>query len=394
MSTSRISTMVVLAILAVGCAGSSGHAAAGGSGGASAGGSGNAGAAGHSSGGDAGAFDTFYAQVVQRGCDAIFACPLGNDDLVGHRAIFESPEACAAYFLAVARRTPEYAARRQAVENGRLLIDEAKAASCLTSPVSCQELYAGNWPCANALRGAVALGAACAAHWECAGDAYCGSQTASCPGSCQPRKAPGEACNDDVECQAGDGIALCDYGVSVPSCVVEEIGPAGQLGDACGSQPDGTRVFCADGLWCDGSHICRAEIPSGDACSDIDDACSVGSVCLTDLGVCTPVTVTRQAGGPCDTDSFWGAVVCDPVAGLHCVNQQCEPIGDGSDGSPCITNDYGDLTCAPGLHCDDSATPAVCHPLEQPGDACNGTGQCATSCDSATLTCADLYCGL
>ena len=110
------------------------------------------------------------------------------------------------------------------------------------------------------------------------------------------------------------------------------------------------------------------------------------------------VTIQTEVGAPCDEEGGIPARMCDPLANLGCVGGICEYLGDGSDGSGCIPNDWGDTTCQPGLYCDyawnDPTVPAVCRPLRSVGEPCSGSGVCEVACDYATGTCTDRYCAL
>ena len=68
--------------------------------------------------------------------------------------------------------------------------------------------------------------------------------------------------------------------------------------------------------------------------------------------------------------------------------------GDGSLGSRCLPSNLGELSCQRGMYCTRDTDPPSCMAVEPPGSACSGSRDCTLSCDTATLTCADRYCGV
>ena len=346
--------------------------------------------------------DEYLQALPELYCDVIFNCPVPNDDSLGSRAVIGTVERCEAYLAEGLARSSGYADLRQALESGRVGFDPAAAGACLEQAALVGAYF---WlelePCRSVYTGTVTEGGECFRHEECVGDAYCGSDTfGSCPGICAPRKPPGSACNDDVECDATDGFAECDWQTNDGTCVAYHVRTGAALGESCGHLPGGEFAACACGLWCDAfwgeAGSCQEPIPVGTPCSDIDHPCAGIAYCTGPEGAetCQNLQVAREEGAPCDDDTGLPVRICDPTENFACVNGACQYLGDGSLGSGCEGGDLGELICEPGLYCDEMQDPSVCAPLRQPGDPCDNSSGCEFGCDYDTDTCATRYCGL
>jgi hypothetical protein len=379
--------VISLGALPIACGGESGGA--GGSGGtAGTGGSGPV---------DPSTYEGFLAARIQRWCEQVMTCPIPNDDQLGARAVLQTTARCEQFYGEIVARSQSYSDLEAAVASGRTRFHADRAATCLASAAGCTEYaFSETGACATVLEGTFAIGQACNTQYDCVPGSYCAADDYSCPGTCAAQKAPGSPCEFDYECDTSAGPAVCDWLLDVPVCVTRPQQAGAVVGEACGVLPSGTRMACADGLWCDGaSGICQTPIPIGTACTDIDAPCAGLAFCIDDgtTEMCRNVSVNR-AGQPCDGQSGLPTRVCDPLASLLCVNGLCEVAGNGSEGSRCVPGDMGELSCQRGLYCDSNLDPAVCVRLQPAGTACSGSPQCAGSCDYVTHTCVDRYCGL
>jgi hypothetical protein len=155
-------------------------------------------------------------------------------------------------------------------------------------------------------------------------------------------------------------------------------------------------VLCEDALWCDPGDgtlptgVCREPIAHGEPCDSTNDICVSGDWCFDEVS-CKTAQIPRNAGDACDDDAY---VYCDPFEALDCVDNQCQRLGDGSEGSGCRTGDfYSSVTCNHGLWCDSGelSGEGVCRVQVAGGSACTSDRQCESgTCDG---TCAESFCG-
>jgi hypothetical protein len=253
---------------------------------------------------------------------------------------------------------------------------------------------------------------------HCQTDFYCDDNT------CKPRIDPGQSCTDESECSASnpycvDGLCCdspcegqcesCNQAESAGTCTVI---PAGD-------QPSGDREDCAaDGTscdgYCDGVERQSCVYPGSEttcqdaACDSQTNAATEAAVCdgegACDVGPavdCTPyICGATQCRGDCVADSD-----CDSAA--YCRAGVCTPKID--DGGSCNRT----AQCQSGFCVDDVCCDArcdgQCEACNQAGSegqcsavtgapvgdraACNGSGDCAGSCDG-TLRGACSYPGL
>lgn len=195
--------------------------------------------------------------------------------------------------------------------------------------------------------------------------------------------APGGSCYESFEC--GTGL-YCNYAASCPGTCAARV-PEGGMAASYQS--------CAEGLYADGSGICRAYVQVGGSCdgtsasSCVDNAFCSGGVCVARFG----------AGAACDRASMCGGVfscvngVCAPPGelGASCTgSNECkgdhtcfEPApGEGTcttkvaAGGPC----YGYRDCQPQLSCvgadDVNGTAGTCIGESDVGGACEYEGHC------------------
>ena len=252
-----------------------------------------------------------------------------------------------------------------AVESGALEYDSEEMAGCLDSLADLRcavNVTRLGDLCADALRGAAAIGSPCTSHFECSGDAFCdyGSEELSCPGVCQPRSGEGEACSADDE--------VCAVGLL---CVAGNCSAPAETGEVCSSQGP----LCVLDHECvpkgDGENWCRpvGTVYSGvqdDSCSPDTTLCMTDLVCDRDALTCVPASASGAActpgslPEPCPADEF-----CDPESDTCtarlAVGQPCDPALAKQ--------------CAVGDYCIDD----VCVTLGLSGDACETDGECLSN---------------
>jgi hypothetical protein len=184
----------------------------------------------------------------------------------------------------------------------------------------------------------------------------------ACAGFNHGSKKKGETCEDPRD---------CDFGLVCAGTCIDPCG--GELGEACGSMPNGSYGICAQGYFCqtseaDPSSGTCAPLPGrGDACPSYQ--CAPGLACVE--GVCDSVqpigascrVPTDCSTGYCDTTDPT-ALVCAPPPGAgepcsyacdtssRCVNGICEALP--REGMPCP-----DSVCAAEAICDDGVCTSV-----------------------------------
>ncbi|MDH5673531.1 MAG: hypothetical protein OEZ06_15360 [Myxococcales bacterium] len=203
------------------------------------------------------------------------------------------------------------------------------------------------------LVGSLGLGDRCLFDVECGPELYC--DALDCDGVCRERRALGELCASDGECQSpllcvGEGAAgEQDAGMSPggsagggSSCKRAVLGlvsapePA-QLGDGCG-----WLAPCASGLGCEAG-VCIAELEVRVAC------------------------VAAEAGGLFD---FGASDGCG--RGHYCADGVCAAFVT-EEGASCA-----DVRCTRGLECRGVGDGRVCARLLPWGEACERNAQCAS----------------
>ncbi len=183
---------------------------------------------------------------------------------------------------------------------------------------------------------------------ECGVGFYCGARSGT--PTCLARAADGAACDESTPCVEG---TFCVGG----SC------RAGAGGNPCEGDDDS-----AEGTFCNSrSDVCEPLRALGDECDEYDAPCEHGLYC--DFGSQTCVA-SPGAGEPCDSDSGCaGGAVCGSDG--TCVAQ----VGLGEE---CMEVSYGVTTCAEGLYCNTSTTPAVCVTALANGERCTRAEECAS----------------
>jgi hypothetical protein len=345
-------------------------------------------------------YPAFLQSLVGAYCQEVIACPQANDDTLALALVAGTAARCSNYFGQTVPRQASTRDLEQAISDGRVRFDAQRAAACVAAIQGAANPSAIDASvCSEVTQGTIALGAACYRDEECVPVAYCASPTfGACPGTCTAKLPAGSPCQESRECDAAGGMADCDSGTGTqPTCVALAVVTGAAAGAACGRQPGNQFVACTCGLWCSTDGTCRAPIPVGQVCTDSDDACAAGSMCVLQTDgtrLCQSITVVGTAGGACDETADMPTHVCDPFVNLTCTQGQCQRLGDGTQGSPCDTSDYGDTSCNEGLYCNSSVTPHVCAPLEPAGTVCHSSAECAGSCNFATSQCSDRYCSL
>lgn len=295
---------------------------------------------------------------------------------------------------------------------GTIAYDAAAAGTCLAAvATTCQWVVnPGKRPgtnCGEAFAGTVALGGTCLRSEECTGDAYCdhGADQATCPGTCVPTSALGDACSIDAECPQGGSLTR-GYCAGTYVCVQQSAGlELAAVGQPCGKLNVGDQltqvVSCAPEYACEsvlGVDVCVPPYPAGEACSDNDTACVAGYVCDNLIAgepkTCLEAVTSTTAGAPCG-DNIKEPPYCDVQLDLGCDIQlnQCVAGGDGTLGASCspFANSYNVQHCHGGLVCDKGTFTCVA-PLPA-GSACAFDAVCASGqCDMTTGTCRERRC--
>ncbi|WP_434419659.1 hypothetical protein [Nannocystis pusilla] len=247
---------------------------------------------------------------------------------------------------------------------------------------------------------------------SCGADAFCAAD-----GTCQPRAALGEACDEtkiafsnlsDRACAAGshceDSVCVADLGAGAQcggldvhacgdgACMCADLedcdetadftcGPARGTGEACSGTFD-----CAEGLFCDfhAGNRCAERGERGEACNDSLGAClhplaCVDGTCVDDQETLSEVPLLAEdescmGGGSCPLGT---ACTCDDA---DCLDKHCQP--SPGLGESCTGQNFDGHACSEGL-CDILAS----HTCVLPGAA----GE-ACPVDGLTFACASLVC--
>jgi len=253
------------------------------------------------------------------------------------------------------------------IAGGLIAFDPTQGAACESAiqALTCDALASGAGAvvivpaaCSASLTGRVATGGACYSGNDCT-SGYCtwDLPSGTCPGTCQPFKTLGQACQDP-EC--ADGLA-CDGG----TCKAQ----AG-VGGACP---------CQNHLWCDtsgGSPVCKAYLPIGSSCAAANVLCDMLTICagtpktcqayVGPGAACNPADSTCGPGYACDPGT--SKCVSPPVVGQPCPDRMCltgycdflavtptckAQLGDGATCNPmymgmdCHSGMCNAATCAP-----------------------------------------------
>jgi hypothetical protein len=242
----------------------------------------------------------------------------------------------------------------------------------------------------------------CLSATDCSTRGYCAAD-----GTCQPKQAPGGACNGPDACLSGfcvdgfccnsacnDACDACNAPGNVGTCSPVAAGVAGKT--SCGAYLcDGSAISCpttceanagcvaAD--YCDANSHCVPRLTNGNACTDVGQcasgncvdgfccnaACNDGcDVCAKLLGASADGTCTSAIGGTA------GNPLCTPY------------LCDGSS-NVCPTTCTSDAACVAGDFCNASHR---CVPKAINGGTCSGTNQC-TSGFCVGGTCCNTGCG-
>lgn len=182
-------------------------------------------------------------------------------------------------------------------EDEHVRVDEGAFARCLAfleSDGRCDgfgdDVEEGD--CDRIFRGTLTGGERCGAHEQCESELCLFGGSAPC-GSCADDDVGGEGefCGAR-ECDEG---LFCQYGHPDGAVCVR----LREQGEACFEVIDGARVFfrCLDGLYCDGSDVCREEAIEGEACGDAR-RCALELACVD--GACAAPLVGQEEGDRCD----------------------------------------------------------------------------------------------
>ncbi len=371
-------------------------------------------AGGDTAGSDTGAPSTlapedFPAAAAGWLCDRLQKCKVANNDNIFLASMLPQGEACVDTVLPIVTGPN---ALVDAIAAGTVVYDGAAGAACLAKIQGCiWALEVVEDPttsvCADAFQGTITLGQPCHLTAECAGDAYCDTESA-CPGTCTARAALGQPCDGADETCAqeslqGAGVCHWDDGAQSGTCLEARRGADAAEGGACGLvSREGnvlTYVDCTEGLWCDSPSqnepgTCRQPLVAGASCDNQDQVCVTGQACFptpdwTGLS-CQPIPIVNEVGGACGENMAY----CNPLKFLTCddTTKTCKLAGDGTEGSSCDLGEPGrDLICNEGLGCDTETH--TCLPKRDAGEPCQNNSICKSgSCDWKNNVCAADHC--
>ncbi|HYJ10383.1 MAG TPA: hypothetical protein VEX18_15270, partial [Polyangiaceae bacterium] len=279
-----------------------------------------------------------------------------------------SGQSCASYWE-LALREYAFSNLTEAVAEGRVEYRAEKARACLDAiaTLSCEaDLAIDADFCEGLFAGSLEPGADCTLDAECAGGMQCKVGT-SCPGTCGPHAALGEACTEENRCEPGlsclidaedGGTCILPTGSgesctlrsscstfytclgldssdpdSTGTCEPRDALFSGKLDDPCAFA--GARgVLCEPNLVCQHggaiTGVCREPVGSGEACvMALPEPCPAGEYCrITSLeatpfvGMCSKSPAVGEA---CDNPGGFPVLCpvnayCDEQTGL------CEPL--------------------------------------------------------------------
>lgn len=283
------------------------------------------------------------------------------------------------------------------LSTGDVTIDDSKIGACIdfVNAANCVELDIDNLvntPCEEIFVGTVATDGECEVASQCAGDAFC-RQEEVC-GTCQPRIAAGELCDNNESCSDGK----CN---SAGVCAA----PVG-LGGACVGSLD-----CGGILGCNPvTNVCALPFPEqGDVCVS-DEECGdyeTSMYCQRPQlsggppaqGTCQPLPSVGESCVP--VDILGGTPGCDFLAYEWCNMGTCAaPLASvvGEDCHVFATETAGAKKCASGLLCANVFGPpgsvGTCRTPGEEGDACESESMNPTQvchpfyqCDGSTDLC-------
>ena len=294
-------------------------------------------------------------------------CDGGSCDDAGVTQPMTAEEACAAQTNALidngarcGRLTAAYAAHWKSRVAATCLGASLDAAHIAAVPACVQQYQ--TTPCLEEVvcarvGGSLVAGMQCFETSECQADLFCDT-SATCPGICRKRIAPGETLkNATEECAEGTYAFanVCRF-------------PAGEA-MSCAPMGGGTeRQKCAKGLYCTASDVCTR----GTAYAALNETCGAQRACGPGL-VCKSGTCAQRAsaGGACAARS-------DCLTGLACVGGVCEQFL-GTVGETCETATL--RFCEEGLFCSDPTSSGVgtCAVLRVSGESCAANSECVES---------------
>ena len=226
------------------------------------------------------------------------------------------------------------------IEQGRVRFDHAAAADCLK--LMHDQCVPAHPACGNVLVGSVKPGGACGTTNDCAGEASCVIED-SCPGTCMPLPAVGEACVWGLGVPCVDG-AYCDGGTCAAfvgeggACNGEHaagsIVVSGGGGHELPPEPEPGRVLCDRGLRCEDGRCVEPvrglkpaplpEVGLGEACGtsplERTASCAGDLFCDDRTGRCAE---PGDEGDSCPQAMFYASGELPCVAGLECFAGAC-----------------------------------------------------------------------
>ncbi|WP_437552047.1 hypothetical protein WME97_11995 [Sorangium sp. So ce367] len=346
------------------------------------------------------AMDGFVEAFTRASCELLHGCLDPNEDALALRALSGTVDECTAGMLSsVAAMVNPWI---QGVTDGDLSYDADAARRCVNRvPELCGVYEAEEFGdafqlvCKDVFEGDVAIGGACRQDVECAGSAVCGGAGSACGGTCQEHGSPGAACDSRQDCSAAgaDGAGCVDGSCISLSVSETSAGADEPCGLVVNDDGTGELTTCAAGLWCKasgsgaGEGTCVRPTAAGAECFDVHEVCEDGAVCLDAAAGMSCTRLNRRMPG----ESCGGVEFCDPRA-AYCSEGECVALGDGSEGSTCLT-----FSCKEGLRCDipEGQSSGLCAALLDDGEACQSGRDCASGqCDSsgADLVCVPAFC--
>ncbi|MEO6950281.1 MAG: hypothetical protein ABI321_00605 [Polyangia bacterium] len=331
-----------------------------------------------------GRYEAFRNQLVDSSCAWARRCGQAGR---GERASCGTDGVLAILHDAAAdRAAPDALDLPASIDEHRLGYDSVDAQSCLDaverSP--CDPVLAARKRgriCDVVVRPRAQVGALCTSDLECEGGvcvhepsckgtcvayasygAPCGTSdvehtcdptVAWCSGTCQPKRARGKACSDDVACAIG---FVCVDGTCADPIILDD-------GTTCdGSEP------CKSGRYCDpAAHVCTKQLQRGVAC-DTALACQDGLACLGLVGGTTGTcTDWGDVGSSCSSTGVSGCPRSQTCEGGVCTAPSFVPYA----AERCVTT-----PCAAGLGC---SLTQVCDWLHPRAGSCSGAA--ATLCE-------------
>lgn len=279
----------------------------------------------------------------------------------------------------------EFAYLQGSIDADRVVVTPTSVDACVAGieALGCDiETHSFPAACETALEGKVKLGDVCTIDTDCAGTAFC--NTDSCPSVCTALRGAGGSCNSDDEC--GDDL------VCIGTCQAPQ-----KDGGACAGT---TGKVCALGWNCwngdsTTAGVCHTNaetlvVAEGKTCEPGSTLCKEGLSCVWDGAAAFHCEAKVGAGeacrrglpGQCPSDHY--CATSNPKD----VTQQgtCELLP--GNGKECA---YPGV-CAPGLVCVPDGTTAVCRPIHDNGGACKIDAACRSGYCSSTICEAPAVC--